>query len=71
MSAKCSCWNLCLLFVENQFRGVNKDEVAFLDQVANQTAKVEKQRNDEIRKELEDFRISFLLWTAVFGWFLT
>ena len=58
------CSNVCFwlihIFTENQFRGVNKDEVAFLDQVAQQAFQHEKRINDEVNKELQDYRISFL-----------
>ena len=54
-----------LLCAENQFRGIDKDEVEFLDLVADKTAQLEKQKNEEIKKELEEFRISFLCLQVV------
>lgn len=48
------------IFSENQFRGVSKDEVSFLDQVAKHAFEHEKKISEEVNKELQDYRISFI-----------
>ena len=45
--------------IENQFRGVTKDEVEFLDQLAQHTMEKEKLLHRDVQKELADFKISF------------
>ncbi|CAK8685223.1 unnamed protein product [Clavelina lepadiformis] len=44
---------------KNQFRGIDQDEASFLDNVASHLAKMEKQRNEDVNKEIADFKISF------------
>lgn len=47
----------------NMVRGLDEEESSFLDEVSRQQCLVEKQRRDEEKKELLEYRISFL-------WFL-
>nr|CAB3244400.1 protein FAM192A-like [Phallusia mammillata] len=41
---------------KNQFRGIDKTEADFLDMVSTQASLIEKQKKDEEKKELEEFR---------------
>ncbi|KAM9753131.1 PSME3-interacting protein [Menidia menidia] len=43
----------------NMVRGLDEDESSFLDEVSRQQSLVEKQRRDEEKKELLEYRISF------------
>lgn len=43
----------------NMVRGLNEDESSFLDEVSRQQCLVEKQRRDEEKQELLEYRISF------------
>ncbi|CAB1432172.1 unnamed protein product [Pleuronectes platessa] len=43
----------------NMVRGLDDDESSFLDEVSRQQSLVEKQRRDEEKKELLEYRISF------------
>ncbi|CAG5958453.1 unnamed protein product [Menidia menidia] len=45
----------------NMVRGLDEDESSFLDEVSRQQSLVEKQRRDEEKKELLEYRISFIL----------
>ncbi|KAM9352094.1 PSME3-interacting protein [Symphorus nematophorus] len=45
----------------NMVRGLDEDETSFLDEVSRQQCLVEKQRRDEEKQELLEYRISFLL----------
>lgn len=45
----------------NMVRGLDEDETSFLDEVSRQQSLVEKQRRDEEKKELLEYRISFPL----------
>lgn len=44
---------------ENMVRGLDQDETSFLDEVSRQQCLVEKQRRDEEKQELLEYRISF------------
>lgn len=44
----------------NMVRGLDEDESSFLDEVSRQQCLVEKQRRDEEKQELLEYRISFL-----------
>lgn len=43
----------------NMVRGLDEDETSFLDEVSRQQVLVEKQRRDEEKQELLEYRISF------------
>lgn len=43
----------------NMVRGLDEDETSFLDEVSRQQSLVEKQRRDEEKQELLEYRISF------------
>lgn len=43
----------------NMVRGLDEDETSFLDEVSRQQCLVEKQRRDEEKQELLEYRISF------------
>ncbi|TKS73055.1 Protein FAM192A NEFA-interacting nuclear protein NIP30 [Collichthys lucidus] len=45
----------------NMVRGLDEDESSFLDEVSRQQCLVEKQRRDEEKQELLEYRISFLI----------
>ncbi len=45
---------------ENQIRGVDLDEVDFLNQVDEVKLKNEKLKREEEKKELDEYKISFL-----------
>uniref|UniRef100_A0A3Q2D516 Proteasome activator subunit 3 interacting protein 1 n=1 Tax=Cyprinodon variegatus TaxID=28743 RepID=A0A3Q2D516_CYPVA len=45
----------------NMVRGLDEDETSFLDEVSRQQVLVEKQRRDEEKKELLEYRISFFM----------
>ena len=47
--------------IENMVKGLDEDESHFLDEVSRQQSLVEKQRRDEEKKELLEYRISFNL----------
>lgn len=49
----------------NMVRGLDEDESSFLDEVSRQQCLVEKQRRDEEKQELLEYRISF---DHVFGY---
>lgn len=49
------------MVTENMVRGLDDDETSFLDEVSRQQSLVEKQRRDEEKQELLEYRISFLL----------
>lgn len=40
-------------------KGLDEDEAHFLDEVSRQQCLVEKQRRDEEKQELQEYRISF------------
>uniref|UniRef100_A0A3P8W4K3 Proteasome activator subunit 3 interacting protein 1 n=1 Tax=Cynoglossus semilaevis TaxID=244447 RepID=A0A3P8W4K3_CYNSE len=44
---------------KNMVRGLDQDETSFLDEVSRQQCLVEKQRRDEEKQELLEYRISF------------
>ncbi|KAM3609148.1 uncharacterized protein V6R79_010203 [Siganus canaliculatus] len=44
---------------KNMVRGLDEDETSFLDEVSRQQCLVEKQRRDEEKQELLEYRISF------------
>uniref|UniRef100_A0A3B3C5G4 Proteasome activator subunit 3 interacting protein 1 n=1 Tax=Oryzias melastigma TaxID=30732 RepID=A0A3B3C5G4_ORYME len=44
----------------NMVRGLDEDESSFLDEVSRQQCLVEKQRRDEEKQELLEYRISFI-----------
>uniref|UniRef100_A0A3Q3KPJ3 FAM192A/Fyv6 N-terminal domain-containing protein n=1 Tax=Monopterus albus TaxID=43700 RepID=A0A3Q3KPJ3_MONAL len=44
---------------KNMVRGLDEDETSFLDEVSRQQSLVEKQRRDEEKQELLEYRISF------------
>ncbi|XP_071313647.1 PSME3-interacting protein [Trachinotus anak] len=44
----------------NMVRGLDEDETSFLDEVSRQQSLVEKQRRDEEKQELREYRISFI-----------
>lgn len=48
------------MVTENMVRGLDEDESSFLDEVSRQQCLVEKQRRDEEKKELLEYRISFI-----------
>lgn len=45
----------------NMVRGLDEDETSFLDEVSRQQSLVEKQRRDEEKQELLEYRISFIM----------
>uniref|UniRef100_A0A3P8U1B7 Proteasome activator subunit 3 interacting protein 1 n=1 Tax=Amphiprion percula TaxID=161767 RepID=A0A3P8U1B7_AMPPE len=45
----------------NMVRGLDEDETSFLDEVSRQQSLVEKQRRDEEKQELLEYRISFIV----------
>lgn len=47
------------MVTENMVRGLDDDETSFLDEVSRQQSLVEKQRRDEEKQELLEYRISF------------
>uniref|UniRef100_A0A3Q4MGE3 Proteasome activator subunit 3 interacting protein 1 n=1 Tax=Neolamprologus brichardi TaxID=32507 RepID=A0A3Q4MGE3_NEOBR len=49
---------------KNMVRGLDEDESSFLDEVSRQQCLVEKQRRDEEKKELLEYRISFIFKQA-------
>ncbi|KAI1890017.1 hypothetical protein AGOR_G00168870 [Albula goreensis] len=44
---------------KNMVKGLDEDETHFLDEVSRQQSLIEKQRRDEERQELQEYRISF------------
>ncbi|MCI4379179.1 hypothetical protein PGIGA_G00224930 [Pangasianodon gigas] len=44
---------------KNMVKGLDEDEAHFLDEVSRQQCLVEKQRRDEEKQELQEYRISF------------
>ncbi|CAM5092781.1 unnamed protein product [Natator depressus] len=46
---------------KNMVRGLDEDETKFLDEVSRQQALIEKQRREDDLKELNEYRISFVL----------
>lgn len=48
-----------VMVTENMVRGLDEDESSFLDEVSRQQCLVEKQRRDEEKQELLEYRISF------------
>ncbi|KAJ6666187.1 hypothetical protein lerEdw1_001092 [Lerista edwardsae] len=46
---------------KNMVRGLDEDETKFLDEVSRQQVLIEKQRREEDLKELNEYRISFIL----------
>lgn len=50
-------WNL---IVENSVKGLQEEEVAFLDHVSDQQIAIEKARNNEEARVIRELRISFL-----------
>lgn len=48
------------LIVENSVKGLQEDEVAFLDHVSDQQIAIEKARNNEEARVIRELRISFL-----------
>lgn len=54
---------MCVLCLhsENMVRGLDEDETHFLDEVSRQQELLEKQRREEELKELNEYRISFVL----------
>ncbi|KAK2841896.1 hypothetical protein Q5P01_012096 [Channa striata] len=48
----------------NMVRGLDEDETSFLDEVSRQQSLVEKQRRDEEKQELLEYRISFIIALA-------
>lgn len=52
------------MVTENMVRGLDEDESSFLDEVSRQQCLVEKQRRDEEKKELLEYRISFIFKQA-------
>lgn len=46
------------MVTENMVRGLDEDESSFLDEVSRQQSLVEKQRRDEEKQELLEYRIS-------------
>lgn len=57
----------CLLVTGNMVRGLDEDETSFLDEVSRQQVLVEKQRRDEEKKELLEYRISFFMGSFLVG----
>lgn len=53
------------MVTENMVRGLDEDESSFLDEVSRQQCLVEKQRRDEEKKELLEYRISFIFKQAL------
>lgn len=51
---------LWILIVENSVKGLQEDEVAFLDHVSDQQIAIEKARNNEEARVIRELRISFL-----------
>lgn len=49
------------MIVENSVKGLQEDEVAFLDHVSDQQIAIEKARNNEEARVIRELRISFLL----------
>ncbi|KAM9301456.1 PSME3-interacting protein [Gastrophryne carolinensis] len=49
---------------KNMVRGLEEDETNFLDEVSRKQMLLEKERRDEERKELNEFRISFFSATS-------
>ncbi|XP_039989803.1 PSME3-interacting protein isoform X2 [Xiphias gladius] len=49
----------------NMVRGLDEDETSFLDEVSRQQSLVEKQRRDEEKQELLEYRISFVEYRQV------
>lgn len=48
------------MIVENSVKGLQEDEVAFLDHVSDQQIAIEKARNNEEARVIRELRISFL-----------
>lgn len=48
-----------VMVTENMVRGLDEDETSFLDEVSRQQSLMEKQRRDEEKQELLEYRISF------------
>lgn len=48
-----------VMVTENMVRGLDEDETSFLDEVSRQQSLIEKQRRDEEKQELLEYRISF------------
>lgn len=48
------------LIVENSVKGLQEEEVAFLDHVSDQQIAIEKARNNEEARVIRELRISFL-----------
>ncbi|KAM9808287.1 PSME3-interacting protein [Neosynchiropus ocellatus] len=53
---------------KNMVRGLDDDETSFLDEVSRQQSLVEKQRRDEEKKELLEYRISFIVSWSPLTW---
>lgn len=49
----------------NMVRGLDEDETSFLDEVSRQQCLVEKQRRDEEKQELLEYRISFIVFVSI------
>lgn len=49
------------MVTENMVRGLDDEESSFLDEVSRQQSLVEKQRRDEEKQELLEYRISFYI----------
>lgn len=48
------------MIVENSVKGLQEDEVAFLDHVSDQQIAIENARNNEEARVIRELRISFL-----------
>lgn len=48
------------MIVENSVKGLQEEEVAFLDHVSDQQIAIEKARNNEEARVIRELRISFL-----------
>ena len=48
------------MVTENMVKGLDEDESHFLDECSRQQSLVEKQRRDEEKKEMLEYRISFI-----------
>lgn len=56
------------MIVENSVKGLQEDEVAFLDHVSDQQIAIEKARNNEEARVIRELRISFLHVMCRGGW---
>ena len=57
-----SCSEPLFLILENSVKGLQEDEVAFLDHVSDQQIAIEKARNTEEARVIRELKISFYLW---------